>query len=45
MYALEAQTGKVVWEFDTGEPIAASPGIAGGRVVIGTQDGRVYCFG
>ena len=39
------KNGKKEWEFDAGAGIATSPAIAGGRIVIGTQDGRVYCFG
>ena len=42
---LDAATGKKLWEFDAGAAITASPAIAGGRVVIGSQDGRIYCFG
>jgi outer membrane protein assembly factor BamB len=34
-----------VWAFETGSPLSASPAIAAGRVVIGSQDGRLYCFG
>ena len=33
------------WEFDAGDAITASPAIAAGRVVVGSQDGRLYCFG
>ncbi|MFN2483254.1 MAG: PQQ-binding-like beta-propeller repeat protein, partial [Pyrinomonadaceae bacterium] len=25
--------------------LSASPAVASGRIVIGTQDGRLYCFG
>ncbi|HBY58221.1 MAG TPA: hypothetical protein DEH78_00255, partial [Solibacterales bacterium] len=32
-------------EFDAGGPISASPAIGEGRLVIGTQDGKLYCFG
>jgi outer membrane protein assembly factor BamB len=42
---LDSASGKKLWEFDTGAGIAASPAIAGGRVVIGAEDGRVYVFG
>jgi outer membrane protein assembly factor BamB len=37
--------GKKVWEFEAGAPLSASPAIAGGRIVIGSQDGKLYCFG
>ena len=31
--------------FDAGAPLSASPAIASGRVVIGSQDGRILCIG
>jgi outer membrane protein assembly factor BamB len=37
--------GAKLWEFDAGAPLSASPAIANGRIVIGSQDGRLYCFG
>jgi outer membrane protein assembly factor BamB len=42
---LDAARGDKVWEFDTGAPLTGSPAIAGGRVVIGSGDGVIYCFG
>jgi hypothetical protein len=42
---LDAATGQKKWEFDAGDAITASPAIAGGRVVVGSADGRIYCFG
>jgi outer membrane protein assembly factor BamB len=44
-YVLDQATGAKIWEDETGSPLSASPAIAGGRVVIGAQDGHVYCFG
>jgi outer membrane protein assembly factor BamB len=41
---VDLRTGKKLWEFDAGAPISASPAIASGRVVLGAQDGRLYCF-
>jgi len=38
-------SGRKEFEFDAGAAITASPAIAGGRVVVGTIDGRLYCFG
>ena len=35
--------GAVVAPANAADP--ASPAIAGGRLVIGTQDGRIYCLG
>jgi outer membrane protein assembly factor BamB len=45
LYVLDLATGEKRWEFDTGSALTASPAIAGGRVVIGSQDGVLYCFG
>jgi outer membrane protein assembly factor BamB len=42
---LDLATGKKVWAFDAGSPLFASPAIAAGRVVIASEDGRLYCFG
>jgi hypothetical protein len=32
-------------KFMAGAALTASPAIAEGKLVIGSQDGRVYCFG
>jgi outer membrane protein assembly factor BamB len=37
--------GKLVWSYEVGEPLAASPAVADGIVVIGSDDGSVYAFG
>ena len=42
---LDLASGKKVWEFDAGAGFTASPAIAGGRIVIGDIDGKVYAFG
>jgi len=44
-YVLDLGTGKKLWDFEAGAPFLASPAVAGGRVAIGSQDGRLYCFG
>jgi outer membrane protein assembly factor BamB len=33
------------WTFDAGAGFDASPAVAGGRLVIGDEDGTLYCFG
>jgi outer membrane protein assembly factor BamB len=45
LYALDAASGKKLWEFEIGAAVTASPAIAGGRLVVGAQDGRIYVFG
>jgi outer membrane protein assembly factor BamB len=42
---LDAATGRKLFEFDAGAGFSASPAVAGGRVIIGAQDGRLYAFG
>jgi outer membrane protein assembly factor BamB len=43
-YVLDTRKGDKLWEFDMGGPVTASPAVASGRIVIGSQDGRVVCF-
>ena len=31
--------------FNAGAPLSASPAIAVGKLVIGSQDGKLYCLG
>jgi outer membrane protein assembly factor BamB len=42
---LDLNTGKLVWEYESGAPMTASPAIANGVVVIGTTDGTIIAFG
>jgi outer membrane protein assembly factor BamB len=42
---LDTRTGKPVWRFDAGSPVEASPAVGRGRLVVGTADGTLYCFG
>jgi outer membrane protein assembly factor BamB len=44
VYAVEPN-GKEAWKFTAGAPVSASPAVDGNRMVIGSQDGRLYCFG
>ncbi len=37
--------GKEVWNYEIGDAITASPAIANGVIVIGSEDGNVYAFG
>ena len=37
-------SGKEVWSYEVGDAITAAPAIAGGRLVVGAQDGFVYAF-
>jgi glucose dehydrogenase len=42
--ALNAATGEPVWSFDAGGGFSGGAAVAGGRVVIASDDGTVWCF-
>ena len=42
VHALDAATGKARWTFATNARVESSPAMAGGRVYIGSNDGRFY---
>ena len=41
---LDARTGRTVWQFFTEAPVRVAPAIAGGRAVVGSDDGTLYCL-
>ncbi len=43
--AFEYKTGKQVWEYEAGGGFTGSPGISQQKLVIASNDGKVYCFG
>ena len=43
--ALDVVTGEETWRFETGSAVVASPAVADGRLVIGADNGVLYCFG
>ena len=42
VHCLDAKTGKALWTFTTRARVDSSPAVAGGRVYIGSNDGRFY---
>jgi eukaryotic-like serine/threonine-protein kinase len=44
LYLLSLADGKLIWSYELGKPVTASPAIADGWVVIGAEDGNVYAF-
>jgi outer membrane protein assembly factor BamB len=42
---LDLKTGREVWRYEAGGEVNASPAVAAGRMVIGTDAGNLYCFG
>lgn len=45
LYCLNEATGLEVWKYATGGPIFSSPALTDNHVLIGSMDGKVYCFG
>jgi eukaryotic-like serine/threonine-protein kinase len=44
VYAVEAETGKLRWKFETGGVVHASPAVAGGLVYVGSFDSYFYAL-
>jgi len=44
VYAIDAGTGQLHWQFFTEGPIRFAPVIAGDRLYVGSDDGCVYCL-
>ncbi|MED5408639.1 MAG: outer membrane protein assembly factor BamB, partial [Pseudomonadota bacterium] len=44
IFALDAQTGKVIWKHDLDQPLAAGMGAGQGRLVIATREGEVVAL-
>ena len=42
VHALDIKSGKAIWTFRTRARVDSSPAIAGGRVYVGSNDGRFY---
>jgi outer membrane protein assembly factor BamB len=42
---LDARKGELLWEYDTGEQITASPAVSNGKFYILTVKGTLFCFG
>ncbi|MDR0437098.1 MAG: PQQ-binding-like beta-propeller repeat protein [Bacteroidales bacterium] len=42
---LDAKTGNLLWEYDTGEQIFASPAVINGYFYVLTFKGTLFCFG
>jgi outer membrane protein assembly factor BamB len=44
LYALNASTGAVRWDYTTGGLIQSCPAVAGGVVYVGSNDGKLYAL-
>ena len=45
LLSLNLEDGSLVWSFENGEAMSASPAVAAGHLVIGTLDGTLFAFG
>jgi outer membrane protein assembly factor BamB len=45
LQAIDMATGKETWNNEVGGRFTASPAISDGRIVIGNEDGVLYCIG
>jgi len=44
VYALEARTASIRWEFCTDGPVRVAPTLWQGKLYVGSDDGKVYCL-
>ena len=44
LYAVDVVTGKEKWQYQAGGSFLASPAVAQGKLLIGNEDGTLYCF-
>jgi tetratricopeptide (TPR) repeat protein len=45
IHCLDAETGEVLWTYQTGGEIRSAPAVVDGKVLISSTDGKLYCFG
>jgi outer membrane protein assembly factor BamB len=45
LHSLDMATGKELWQTEVGGRFTASPAVSNGRIVIGNEDGTLYCIG
>ena len=44
VWALDGRNGRVLWRFHTGGPVKGGIAYSGGRLYVGSYDGRLYCL-
>ena len=42
---LKLSTGEKIWMYEIGSPITGNPAVIDGMIILGADDGMVYCFG
>lgn len=43
IYALDAESGEMIWKFKTGAPTLSTPVVHNGRIYFGSNDNQFYC--
>ena len=44
LYAIDATTGKHIWNFETGDVVHTAPAISGNKIFVGSFDGHLYAL-
>jgi outer membrane protein assembly factor BamB len=42
---MDASDGRIKWSYELGSPVTGNPAVIDGHIIVGAEDGRVYCFG
>lgn len=43
-YAVELESGSETWHYEIGAPVKSAPAVANGCILVGADDGVLYCF-
>ena len=36
---------KILWSYELGAPVSGNPAVVKNKIIVGTEDGYLYCFG
>lgn len=42
---MDADNGEITWSYELGSAVFGNPAVIDGHIIVGAQDGRIYCFG
>jgi len=45
LYCINEDTGEEIWKYDVDVPIVSSPSVIYEHVLVGSLEGKIYCFG
>jgi outer membrane protein assembly factor BamB len=45
LYIIDINNGTEKWSYEIGAKIISCPAVAGGKIIIGADDGNIYAFG